>query len=84
MKNEIKQIKKEYDKKNNQINAFDELDKMDFDIKKDIDYKDGLRDSVALFYLSTTCTSICGYGITILCLSSAGFMWSLMLIRQSR
>ena len=86
MKNIINKNKNENEnvEYENRINAFNKLDKMNFDIKKDIDYKYGLRDSVALFYLSTTFTSTCGYGIVILCLSSAGFIWSLMLMRQSR
>jgi len=45
MKNVIKQKKEdiEYAKK---IEAFNELDKMDFDIKKDIDYKDEIYNGI--------------------------------------
>ena len=46
MKNIIKLNKNENSKYNNKIEAFNELHKMDFDIKKDIDYKDEIYDGI--------------------------------------
>lgn len=46
MKNIIKQSKKENIEYDNKTKAFNELDKMDFDIKKDIDYKDEIYDGI--------------------------------------
>ena len=53
MKNEIKQIKKEYDKNNNQINAFEELDKMDLDIKNVINDKEEIYNGLKEKYEHT-------------------------------
>ena len=46
MKNLIKQNKNENSEYNNKLEAFNELDKMDFDIKKDIDYKDEIYNGI--------------------------------------